>query len=104
MQYFDKKLPGEEWVLTFNMAPGLPSGVTLTGTPAVTVSTYNGTDPNPTALLNGPAQIDATATQVLVPVTGGLNQNDYLFTAFCPTTSGAILPGLEGVLPVRTLL
>lgn len=101
MQKFDEKNPVESVILTFNYALGLPVGVTLIGTPIVTVANLYGGDPSPQALINGPPGIDVTGTQVQQPVTGGLDMNDYLFVAECPTTSPPWVLAIPAVLPVR---
>ena len=99
-QVFPNKLPAEEIILTFNFAPGLPTGITLTGTPAVTVTVASGTDPDPSALLNGSAGFDSTSTLVLQPITGGLNGVSYLFDVQVATTYSDIKLELQGILPV----
>jgi hypothetical protein len=100
VQFFDMKLPAEKAVLTFNMAPGLFGGNTLFGTPSVTVSVYQGTDPNPSALLNGAPGLDASSTMILIPVQGGLPTVQYLFEVECATQQNNVLLGLRAVLPV----
>jgi len=101
MQRFDVKLPAEENVLTFNMAPGLLNGNLLSGTPTVTVTTFSGNDASPTLILNGSAQLDSTQTMVLLPVKGGLDFCDYLITVVCNTNVATVELGLQGILPVR---
>jgi hypothetical protein len=101
MQYFDVILPGEKNVLTFNLAPALLNGNILTGTPTVTVTTYSGIDPDPTAILNGSPQLDSTNTQVLVPVAPTVNGVQYLIDVFVDTQLPTVLPGIQGILPVR---
>ena len=101
MEYFDSLIPGEKNVLTFNLANGLSSGVTLSGSPTVTVSTYIGTDPSPTSILNGSPIIDGTQTKVLVPVAVSNPFVDYLVTVLCGTTSATLTLGMPAILPVR---
>jgi len=102
VQRFSEKYPSPEAVvLTFNYVLFLPPGVLLTGTPTVTFANLVGGDQNPQALSAGPPAIDATGTLVLQPVQGGLDDNDYLITASCPTTSGYWTPALPAILPVR---
>jgi hypothetical protein len=102
MQRFSAKYPSPEAVvLTFNFVLFLPPGVFLAGTPAVTFGVVFGTDPNPGAINAGPPAVDSTGTLVLQPVVGGLDGNDYLITASCPTTNGYWTPALPAILPVR---
>ena len=103
MQYFDKKLPAEKTVLTFNMAAGLLNGNLLSGVPTVAVSVYSGVDASPGAVLNGAAGLDSTSTLILVPVQGGLNGVEYLFEVECGTSLTTTLLGLQAVLPVGPL-
>lgn len=102
LQYFTPWIPGEKNVLSFNLSAGLPAGVTLTGTPAVTASTYIGTDTNPSAILNGSASLDSTSTIVLVPAAVVNDQNQYLISVICGTTNPDIVLGLAAVLPVNS--
>lgn len=88
-------------MLTFNYVLFLPPGVLLTGTPVVTFAMVYGSDMSPQLLSAGPPAIDATGTLVLQPVQGGLDNNDYLITASCPTTNGYWTPALPAILPVR---
>lgn len=99
---FDEKDPTEKVTLTFNFATDLPTGVTLTGTPTVTVATAYGTDAAPSAIKNGNASLDATATMVIVPVMGGLNCCDYKVSVNVATTNALLVLELDGVLPVRS--
>lgn len=102
MQRFSEKYPSPEAVvLTFNYVLFLPPGVLLTGTPVVTFAMVYGSDMSPQLLSAGPPAIDATGTLVLQPVQGGLDNNDYLITASCPTTNGYWTPALPAILPVR---
>lgn len=99
MQVFPNKLPGESIVLTFNFAPDLGT-LTLTGTPTITVSVAAGEDPNPSAILNGPAQLDSTQTQWLVPVTGGVNGTSYVLNVVSETTSASTVLEIQASLLV----
>ncbi len=103
MQYFDTIAPGEKNVLTFNMAAGLPTGVTLTGTPTVTVTVKEGTDASPSGILNGVAALDGTSTLVRVPVAPTVDGVQYLVRASCATTQSTILLSLAATLPVSSL-
>jgi hypothetical protein len=101
MQRFSEKNPLESVILTFNYVLFLPTGVLLSGTPVVTITLIYGTDLNPAAMANGTPSIDPTGTLVLMPVFGGLDANDYLVVAECPTTNNYWVPALPAVLPVR---
>ncbi|MDE1990607.1 MAG: hypothetical protein KGI82_09080, partial [Betaproteobacteria bacterium] len=83
---FPIKGTSEKVPLTFDFTQDLPSGVTLTGTPVLGVSVSNGTDSNPTGILNGAAGFNSGSTQVIQPVQGGVNGVDYAVTCTCPTT------------------
>ena len=102
MQTFDQKLPGESVVLTFDFSSGLATGETLAGPPSVSYVTVFGGDSSPGSLSNGSPSLDPTSTLVLVPVTGGLDQNDYAVTATCGTTNAKKTLSLVGRLPVRS--
>jgi hypothetical protein len=102
MQYFDRKLPAEKNILTFNMAAGLNNGNLLSGTPVVTISVALGTDPSPGAVLNGSPSLDSTSTMILQGVQGGVAGCEYLLEAECATTLAAVALGLQGILPVSS--
>lgn len=99
MQVFPTKLPEELIVLTFNFAPDL-GNLTLTGTPEITITVFAGADPDPNAILNGPAQLDSTQTQWLVPVKGGVAETWYAFEMVAGTTSPSTVLEIQAVLPV----
>lgn len=105
-QYFTNPdepiIPGEANVLTFNFAPGLKNGNLLTETPIVTVTTYAGTDPDPSAILVGDPQIDDTRTLVLQAFAANVDMTQYLFLAKCPTEQSTVLLEAQGVLPVSS--
>jgi hypothetical protein len=102
LQRFNEKNPLESVVLTFNFVLFLPPGVLLTGTPVVTITDPYGNDTDPAAIANGPPAIDESQTLVLMPVTGGLDMNDYIVVAQCPTTSLSWTPALPAILPIRS--
>lgn len=104
MQQFNVKDPTENVMLTFNFAPDLPTGTILFGTPTVTVSVVQGTDPSPNAILNGRAGFDSTTTQVVVPVTGGVSGTFYEVAVSCATNNSNLLLTLAGVLPVSRIM
>jgi hypothetical protein len=99
--WFRSKHPNESAMLTFNLANLLIAGERLIGIPIITVSTVYGGDQNPMALLNGGPQFDATGTGLLVPVAGGVDQNDYAFQIECMTTNAEKILARPGLLPVR---
>lgn len=98
---FPVKGTSEKVPLTFDFTQDLPSGVTLTGTPTIGVSVSNGTDSNPTGILNGAAGFNSGSTQVIQPVQGGVNGVDYSITCTCPTTQSNLTLSLVGLLSVR---
>lgn len=100
-QYFNTMEPGEANVLTFNFSADLLNGNELSGNPTITISTYLGTDSNPTAIQNGSAGFDTTSTMVLVPVLVSLAPVDYLITVSCATQDSSVILVLPGILPVR---
>ncbi|MDA8350503.1 MAG: hypothetical protein M0038_17180, partial [Pseudomonadota bacterium] len=98
---FPTKAPSELIPLTFDFTQDLPTGVTLTGTPAITVITVRGTDAAPANVLNGAAGFNTAKTQVIQPVKGGQNGATYRITCNCPTTQANLAPTLVGELPVE---
>jgi hypothetical protein len=98
---FCSKTPEDSVVLTFNFSQVLLSTETFTGIPSVSIITLYGGDPNPSALLNGAPQIDATGQLIFVPVTGGFDMNDYVVTVQCATSNSFKGLGWPGLLPVR---
>jgi hypothetical protein len=105
---FPEKDPAELVPLSFNFAPDLLTGELLSGTPAVTVSAAVSQagatlDSTPTAILNGPATLDATRKLVVQPVQGGVNLNDYEVKVLVNTTNAVKVLAFAGILPVRTL-
>ena len=101
MQRFDIKDPAESVQLTFNMQPGLAATETLAGSPTVNINVIEGTDANPSLLLNGVPGFDSTSTQVIQPVTGGTNGCEYQFVVTCGTTNVKKVLTLVAALPVR---
>lgn len=98
---FCSKTPEDDVVLGFNFTQVLAVGETFVGNPSISFSTLYGGDPNPSALLNGPVQVDLTGQIILVPVIGGLDMNDYIITPWCATTNNFKGLGWPGLLPVR---
>lgn len=99
-QYFDTKDDVEKVVLTFDFAAELAAGETLAGTPVVAVTVSRGTDFAPSNLLNGAGGFDASATQWLQPVQGGIPGVQYLFRCVCATTNPVKTLARAGILPV----
>ncbi|MCB1908825.1 MAG: hypothetical protein KDH15_15775 [Rhodocyclaceae bacterium] len=95
---FSAKRPGERIALAFDFASQLPEGITITSVDSVTVSTWRGTDGNPSALLAGAAVL--SGTDVLQMVSGGIAGTDYQFIAWV-TLSDTQQRALDGLLPVR---
>lgn len=101
MQVFDDIIAGEKNVLTFDFGPGLANSNTLTGSISVEVSTMLGTDADPDAILNGPAQFDVSNTMVLVPVAPALGGVRYVLLVTVFTVSPVIELKLRGLLIVE---
>jgi hypothetical protein len=102
---FNVKDPTEAIKLTFDFTPDLQllSGVTLNSTiaPIVTITNFWGGDTVPTLSQNGSAGFDVTLTKVIVPVLGGLDENDYQIRIVVQTTDPLTILELTGILPVR---
>ena len=93
--------PDEQWVITFDFAPALDTGETLSGTITTSVTTVLGRDAAPAAILNGVATYDSTSTRVLLPVKGGLPDRDYAIKVVCATTNAQKVLALVAHLPIR---
>lgn len=102
MQYFDTIAPGEKNVLTFNMAPGLPAGATLTGTITCTVTTREGVDLNPSSILVGAPVFDGSATLILVAVAPTVDGTLYHIQVEAATTAANVSLALSALLPVSS--
>lgn len=101
LQKFRPKLPSEEQVLTFNMAGALTGGNLLEGTPTVvSVTSVRGDDSNPTEILNGSPELDATQTLILVPVKGGIMNSAYIIEVNCASQQADVQPSLAAILPI----
>lgn len=98
---FPPKDPAESIPLTFDFEVDLAPGITLSGTPVVTVTVNSGSDPAPTTILNGLPRFDITSTEVIVPVLGGITNCDYDIKVVVNTTDSLTILALSGVLPVR---
>jgi hypothetical protein len=100
VQRFSEKAPSEAIVLAFDFSMGLDAGETLSGIPAIDVASIWGSDTLCTGLILGAPLLDATATQVLLPVSAGVDQNDYAISASCATTTADKTLTWSGILPV----
>ena len=101
MQTFNVKDPAESVPLTFNMSAGLVPGEVLVSTPIVSVFVSEGSDPNPTNILNGGPAFDVSLTRLIQPVFGGINGCEYQIVVTCPTSNPIKTLTLVGILPVR---
>lgn len=102
---FEPLYAGEKMPLTFDMTADLtsdelPPGVTLLGTPSITVIVISGVDANPTAILNGSAGLDVTQRKVIVPVQPLIGGVTYQIRVQCGTTQANFSPIIPGTLPV----
>ncbi len=61
---------------------------TLTGSPTVTVSVLQGTDPSPQSILVGSPSISTNSMQVLQRVSGGVPGTAYILSFKCGTAQG----------------
>lgn len=95
---FPNKDAAEKVVLTFDFAPELASGETLSGDPQVSVAALSGTDPVPANLLNGAAEIDGAA--VLVPVKDGVRNAQYAVKVVMATSNSKKVLAITGKLYV----
>jgi hypothetical protein len=102
MQRFSEKAPLEAVELVFNFALGLLVGETLTGAPTVVLNHIWGTDTNGAGLILGTAVLGSTSTQVLLPVSAGVDYNDYAIGVSCATSNPEKILDWSGILPVRT--
>jgi hypothetical protein len=99
MDFFDNLGASEKNTLTFNFAAGL-LGVNILVAPTVTVTVYEGTDPNPSAILNGTPGLDSTKTLVLVPVAPTVPDTQYQIKVVCTTQFTNVVLEKTAVLPV----
>ena len=100
IRVFEDKDPSEKVKLAFDFTIDLPAGVTLTGTPVVNVTTVDGIDASPTAILNGAAVFDVTNKKIIQPVRDGLDGVTYNVSVWCATTDAQLALELDGDLPV----
>lgn len=98
--------PDAERVLTFDFTNDLLDGEVLAGGPVLQSLTCTaGSDPNPSAILNGPIAYDTTGTMILQPVANMalLNGNDYEFEVLSLTSFGDKRVVLRALLQVRAI-
>lgn len=94
------KIDSEKIVITFKYGGELPAGVTLSGSATISVEVRLGTDTNPSAMVNGSAQVDSANSQVLQSIKGGVRGNVYAITCLCGTTDAGIALARRCVLRV----
>jgi hypothetical protein len=103
---FDAKDPSEAVRLTYDMTAQLAAlpipNTVLTGVVSVTIVSVFGGDLVPNLAQNGAAGITASALQAVVPVLGGLAENDYSVRVVMSTTDALTILELTGILPVRS--
>lgn len=98
MRKLSPKDPDETITLTFDFTKDLTQGETLSGTPVVTISVYQGVDPNMNQMLSGAPQV--AGNTVLQTCILGVKGNSYGVKAKCTTNSGRMLV-LGGILPIQ---
>ena len=87
---FDDMYLEEGVVVTVPFGDELPTGVTLKGTPTVSVSVIGGTaDPSPSALVTDKA---ISGSDVLVALDGSVAGVQYEFRVTCSTTNANLRP------------
>ena len=101
---FPVKGPAESVPLTFDFSADLPSGISLTGVPALSIECTEGVDPNAPNVIAGSYAFNAGSTQVVQDSTGGLDGCEYTITCTSPTTQANLTLSLVGILPVRANL
>lgn len=101
---FPVKGPAETIPVLFDFTSDLPSGVTLTGSPTLTVAVIEGSDASPAAILDGGAGFNSSTTGVIQAITSGVDGCDYLITCTTHTTQSNLVLTLVGILPVRSML
>ena len=102
VHYLPQKDPLESLPGIFDFSQDLQAGETITGVVSVTVTTVDGTDPTPSAILGGAAAVDSTGTKVSVPLVGGLDKVDYKIVVLA---TGSLSPDKyvrAMILPVRS--
>ena len=97
---FSAKEPGETVTLTFDFTAALGTGELLAGIQSVAISTLVGTDPAPSAVIDGMAIIAQAGTAAQQMVQGGIAGCSYLIDMTVITSAGQVLI-LSATLPVR---
>ena len=102
MRYFGagtgEKDPTEKVTLTFEFAPDLTTGESLSGNPTVSINLLSGVpDSNIGTMATGSAQL--SGTMVLQLCQGGIVGNQYDIKATCNTSLGHILT-IGAILPI----
>ncbi len=101
---FPVKGPLEAVPLTFDFSADLPSGVTLSGAPTMSIACTEGTDANAANVISGSVALNAAKTGVVQDGTGGLDGCEYTITCTCATTQSNLTLTLVGILAVRANL
>lgn len=101
---FPVKGPLEAVPLTFDFSADLPSGVTLSGAPTMSIACTEGTDANAANVVSGSVALNAAKTGVVQDGTGGLDGCEYTITCTCATTQSNLTLTLVGILAVRANL
>lgn len=84
----DVKIPASDYSAIFDFAQDLTVGETVSSA-SVTAAVYSGTDPTPSAILNG-APV-ASGKQVAQLTTGGILGTTYYITCTATTSLGQVL-------------
>jgi hypothetical protein len=92
------KDPSETVIVTFDFSSVLASGEALESIVSVSSVVFYGTDTNPSAMITTTPLI-INATQMVQPVSGGIDQNTYKIKATVNTTLNQILTS-TAILPV----
>jgi hypothetical protein len=100
MLSFSSKDPGETITCSFNFAPWLGVGETVSSA-TVSCSIQYGVDPGTSSMLQGAASLTA-APIVMQKVTAGLDGCSYLLTATANTSAGNVLV-IKALLPVSSM-
>lgn len=101
---FPVKGPAESVPLTFDFSADLPSGVTLTGAPTLSIECTEGVDANAANVIAGAKAFNAANTGVVQDAAGGVDGCEYTITCTSPTTQANLTLSLVGILPVRANL
>lgn len=97
----EPKFADEKVVFTFNFADELVSGETLAGSPTCTAEVIRGTDPDPSVMINGAAQVDIAKAKVLQGVMGGVPGARYRIRCLAPTSNAMKVLGRAYIIDVE---